>query len=120
MPADPRSGCAYRQEYYEGEAEDNGEVLSTDEHGRGPVRPLRRRLLTKDTITIEPDVLEYKLYAARSARSWCSVSRAAGRREELVDVENVSKVEEEKAGTSPLGSGRRKRANDEPSGTGDL
>ena len=30
MPADPMVGQAYRQEYYAGEAEDNGEVLALD------------------------------------------------------------------------------------------
>ena len=39
----PAVGMQYRQEYYEGEAEDNGEVLSTGRAGRGPGRPLRRR-----------------------------------------------------------------------------
>ena len=39
----PSPGCSYRQEYYKGEAEDNGEVLSTDEMVRGAHRPVRRR-----------------------------------------------------------------------------
>ena len=55
----------YRQEYYKGEAEDNGEMLSTDEMAEVPYGQFDDALLTKDTITIEPDVLEYKLYAPR-------------------------------------------------------
>ena len=40
MPADPEPGMTYRQEYYAGEAEDNGEVLGQREAGRGAVRVL--------------------------------------------------------------------------------
>jgi hypothetical protein len=63
MPADPKDGMRYRQEYYAGEAEDNGEILSTDEQAEVPYGHFDDVILTKDTITIEPDVLECKLYA---------------------------------------------------------
>ena len=63
MPADPQDGMKYRQEYYKGKAEDNGEILSTDEMVQSPFGRFDNALLTKDTITIEPNVLEYKLYA---------------------------------------------------------
>ena len=63
MPGRPEPGLAYRQEYYEGEAEDNGEVLSIEEMAEVPAGHFDKVLLTKDTITIEPEVLEYKLYA---------------------------------------------------------
>ena len=43
MPANPEVGMAFRQEYYEGEAEDAGEILSLDEQAEVPVRRLRRR-----------------------------------------------------------------------------
>ena len=36
VPADPKSGLAYRQEYYAGEAEDNGEIVSVDEQAEVP------------------------------------------------------------------------------------
>ena len=36
MPADPQDGMHYRQEYYKGKAEDNGEILSTNEKVRSP------------------------------------------------------------------------------------
>ena len=54
IPADPAPGMRYRQEYYAGEAEDNGEVLSTAEMAEVPAGLYRGALLTKDTITIEP------------------------------------------------------------------
>ncbi len=42
MPADPVDGMQYRQEYYKGEAEDNGEILSDRGDGRGAGRVTTR------------------------------------------------------------------------------
>jgi hypothetical protein len=63
MPANPRDGMAYRQEYYEGEAEDRAEVLSTDEQVEVPFGHFEGALMTKDLVPLEPKVSEYKLYA---------------------------------------------------------
>jgi hypothetical protein len=63
MPANPQDGMAYRQEYYEGEAEDRAEVLSTDEQVEVPFGYFKGALLTKDLVPLEPKVSEYKLYA---------------------------------------------------------
>lgn len=103
LPADPRDGMRYRQEYYKGEAEDNGEVLSIDEQAEVPFGHFDNALLTKDTITLEPDVLEYKLYAPDIGPVLVlGVSGGAGR-EELVDLENVGSKAARAAGTTPLG-----------------
>jgi hypothetical protein len=105
MPADPEDGMHYRQEYYEGEAEDNGEVLSTDEMIQSPFGQFDNALLTRDTITIEPNVLEYKLYAKGVGPVLTlGVSGGPGSREELIGVENVSEKVAQKAGSVPLGS----------------
>ena len=53
MPANPRVGQSFRQEYFRGHAEDHFEVL----------RVAARRLLTKEWTPLEPDVLDHKLYA---------------------------------------------------------
>jgi hypothetical protein len=63
VPATPEVGMAYRQEYYAGEAEDAAEVLSLSERAEVPFGSFRDVLLTKDFTPLEPDVLEYKLYA---------------------------------------------------------
>ncbi len=63
MPADPRPGLAYRQEYYAGEAEDRAKILSLTEQAEVPFGHFSNVLLTKDLVPLEPDVLEYKLYA---------------------------------------------------------
>lgn len=103
MPADPRVGMRYRQEYYEGEAEDNGEVLSVDEQAQVPAGHFESVLLTKDTITIEPDVLEYKLYAPGVGPVLVLGVSGGGGREELVERHVVSDEVARAAGTSPLG-----------------
>ena len=43
LPADPQPGITYRQEYYEGEAEDLGEIVSRRRAGGGPGGPLQGR-----------------------------------------------------------------------------
>jgi hypothetical protein len=63
VPATPEVGIAYRQEYYAGEAEDAAEVLSLSERAEVPFGSFHDVLLTKDFTSLEPDVLEYKLYA---------------------------------------------------------
>lgn len=99
MPADPQPGMKYRQEYYPGEAEDNGEVLSVAEMADVPFGHFEGMLLTRDTITIEPDVLEYKLYAPGVGPVLVlGVSGGSGR-EELVSVDIAPPT----AGTGPLG-----------------
>jgi hypothetical protein len=103
MPGKPQPGLAYRQEYYKGEAEDNGEVLSVEEMADVPAGHFDKALLTKDTVTIEPDVLEYKLFApgVGSVLTF-GVSGGAGR-EELVKTSTVSATVAKAAGTTPLG-----------------
>ncbi len=101
MPGDPRPGLAYRQEFYEGQAEDNGEVLSVEELAETPFGQFDSVLLTKDTITLEPDVQEFKLYAPGVGPVLVlSVSGGGGGREELVSMDQAPAG----AGTGPLGS----------------
>jgi hypothetical protein len=100
IPGDPEPGMAYRQEYFKGEAEDNGEVLSTHELVQVPLGKYRDALLTRDTITIEPDVQQYKLYAPGVGPILSlSISGGSGGREELVKVDTVGPD----VGTGPLG-----------------
>jgi hypothetical protein len=59
--------------------------------------------LTKDTITIEPDVLEYKLYARGTGPVLALGVSGGGGREELVGLERVGARAARAAGTAPLG-----------------
>ena len=63
IPADPEVGMSYRQEYYEGEAEDRAEVVSVDEHAEVPYGSFDGVLKTEDTTPLEPDLVERKYYA---------------------------------------------------------
>jgi hypothetical protein len=107
MPADPEDGMKYRQEYYKGDAEDNGEVLSTNEMAQVPAGHFDNALLTKDTITIEPNVLEYKLYA-RGVGPVLTLGVSGGPigHEDLIKLDTASPKETSEAGTAPLGSVR--------------
>jgi signal transduction histidine kinase len=83
-----------------------GEVLSTREMAETPLAQFDNALLTRDTITIEPSVLEYKLYAPRVGPVLVvGVSGGPGSREELVELDNASQEWTRKAGTAPLGEG---------------
>ena len=63
MPAAPQVGDEYRQEFYEGEAEDEAEVLEVDEHVEVPFGSFDGVLVTRDITPLEPDVEEHKYYA---------------------------------------------------------
>ena len=63
MLADPAVGDAYRQEYYEGEAEDMGEVLEVGVTTEIELGNYEDVLVTEDWNPLEPDVVEEKSYA---------------------------------------------------------
>lgn len=82
-----------------GEAEDNGEVVSRREMAEVPAGMFTDVMLTKDTITIEPEVLEYRLYAKGVGPVLVfGVSGGSGR-EELLKKDTAPPT----AGTGPLG-----------------
>jgi hypothetical protein len=84
MPADPRVGMAYRQEYYRDEAEDRAVVLSTQEQVEVPFGHFEDALLTKDLVPTEPKVSEYKLYAKNVGPVLAVQTSGGGSREELI------------------------------------
>jgi len=99
LPAAPAPGMRYRQEYYRGHAEDNGEILSTGEIAQVPHGLYRDAVLTKDSNPLEPNTMEYKLYA-RGVGPVLTLDVAGGSgREELVTVDRAPAG----AGTGPLG-----------------
>jgi hypothetical protein len=84
MPANPKAGLAYRQEYYKGEAEDNAEIFSLDERAEVPFGYFRDIVMTKDLNPLHPKILEYKFYA-RGVGPVLAVGVSGGSdREELV------------------------------------
>jgi hypothetical protein len=83
LPGTPEVGQEYRQEYYEGEAEDAGKILSLDEWVEVPAGKYRPVLMTKDWTSLEPDVLEHKFYA-KGVGPVLTLSVSGPGREELV------------------------------------
>jgi hypothetical protein len=93
----------YRQEYYEGEAEDNGAVLALGQQADAPLGHFDDVLLTADTNALEPDVLEYKLYAPDVGMVTALGISGSADREDLVSTTMVSPATANAAGTVPLG-----------------
>ena len=85
MPADPVPGLAYRQEYYAGEAEDRGAIVSIgEERVRVPFGFFDEEvLMTRDLVPLEPKVQELKFYAP-GIGNVMSVHTDSGSRSELV------------------------------------
>ncbi len=85
LPAEPEVGMSYREEYSEGEAEDQSRVLALDEQAQVPAGHFKPVLMTEDFSPIEPKVSELKFYAKGSGQAVLAVDVSGGtEREELV------------------------------------
>ena len=84
MPAKPRPGLSYRQEYYKGEAEDKASIVSTKKQAEVPFGHFKRVLMTEDLNPLKPKILEFKFFA-RGVGPVLAVGISGGAdREELV------------------------------------
>ena len=63
MPADPKVGKSYRQEYYKGEAEDMARPLKLDGSVKVPYGSFDNVLVTDEWTPLEKNVAEHKFYA---------------------------------------------------------
>jgi hypothetical protein len=86
MPANPEPGLSYRQEYYEGEAEDKGEVITVgEEHVQVSFGYFDEGvLMTRDLVPTEPKVQELKFYAPKVGPLLSVHTDGAGGRAELI------------------------------------
>ena len=62
MPAHPRVGDSFRQEFLKGHAEDHFRVLSLRAHVRSPYVTSKHALLTKEWTPLEPGTIDHKFY----------------------------------------------------------
>ena len=62
MPAHPKVGKSFRQEYFKGHAEDHFAVVSLSASVLVPYTASAHALLTKEWTPLEPDTLDHKLY----------------------------------------------------------
>ncbi len=85
MPANPAIGLTYRQEYYEGEAEDKAKVLSLDAQAMVPFGSFDGVLETEDVnpLSKPKPTVEHK-YFARDVGPVLTIGISGGGREELV------------------------------------
>jgi hypothetical protein len=100
LPAEPQVGQKYRQEYLKGEAEDNGEVLGINQRVEVQTGRYSDALLTRDTTNLEPDVVEYKLYAPDIGPVLAVDISGGAAREALVKLDKAASQD----GTGPLGA----------------
>jgi hypothetical protein len=85
VPAEPRPGLAYRQEYYAGKAEDAAEVLSVEERVQVPFGKFDHVLMTRDFTPLDPDLVEHKFYARGVGPILALTISGGSDREELVE-----------------------------------
>jgi len=89
MKATPQIGDRYRQEYLEGEAEDEAEVVSLNEKVTVPFGSLSGCMMTKESSRLAPGDLENKYYCPGVFGPVSSVDIGtidAGKREDLISV----------------------------------
>jgi hypothetical protein len=84
LPADPKPGMAYRQEYYAGEAEDVGLVLSITETVGVPFGTFQNAVMTRDSTALDPTLVEHKFYAPGVGQVLAIAVSGGSGREELV------------------------------------
>jgi hypothetical protein len=63
MPAKPRVGLRYREEYYKGHAEDKARIVSLREQAEVPLGHYKPVLMTRNINPLEPKSVEFKFYA---------------------------------------------------------
>ena len=88
MPANPVLGLTYRQEYYKGEAEDKGSVITVgQERVEVPAGFFKDVVMTRDLVPTEPKVQELKFYAPGVGMVLSVHTDGAGGRAELISYE---------------------------------
>ena len=78
LPAKPKVGLTYREEYSKGVAEDQSRVLALDGQAQVPAGHFKPVLMTEDFSPIEPDVSELKFYAKGSGQAVLAVDISGG------------------------------------------
>lgn len=87
MKANPAIGDSYRQEYYEGEAEDMAEVIAFGESVTVPFGSFSNILKTYEWSPLEPDAKENKYYSSEAGGVILEASFDGKERVELIDIQ---------------------------------
>lgn len=86
MHANPQVGDPYRQEFYAGEGEDMGQVLSATESVVVPYGSYGGVLKTMDWTPLEPGKVEHKFYAPGIGLVLEAMAEGGSGRVELIDI----------------------------------
>lgn len=86
MPAEPKVGHTYRQEYYKGEAEDMAKALKLDGSATVPYGSFDHVLVTDEWTPLEPNIAEHKYYASGVGNVLEVATKGPQERLELVEV----------------------------------
>jgi hypothetical protein len=86
MPAHPRSGQTYRQEYSKGVAEDKARVVRLDGSATVPYGSFDHVLVTEEFTPLEPNVVERQYYVAGVGDIVEATVKGQPERIELADV----------------------------------
>jgi hypothetical protein len=86
MPAHPKVGQSFRQEFFKGHAEDHFRVLSLTASVAVPQTSSKRALLTKEWTPLEPGVVDHKLYVRGVGLVKEQMVKGGDERAVLVDV----------------------------------
>jgi hypothetical protein len=86
MLASPKVGDFYREEHYEGEAEDEAKVVAVDESVKVPYGSFTDVLVTENRNPLEPELLERKYYAKGVGAVYEKMIRGGKEELQLVDV----------------------------------
>jgi hypothetical protein len=87
MLAEPHPGDAYRQEYYEGEAEDMGKVLRLNASVSVEYGDFEDCLVTKEWTLLEPGNVEHKYYAPGVGLVYIEELKGKTVKVELVEID---------------------------------
>ena len=86
MPAHPRVGQSFRQEFFKGHAEDHFQVLSVDSTVKVPYMSSRHAVLTREWTPLEPGVIDHKVYVRGIGTVLEKAVKGGTERAELVAV----------------------------------
>jgi plastocyanin len=92
LPADPVAGDVYYQEFLEGEAEDQAEVMSLSTTVQTEMGTFTNCLKTMDTTALEPGVVEFKSYCKQVGALALEETPAENERAELVQINGSGTV----------------------------
>lgn len=84
FPAQPEVGMSYRQEFVDGPAEDEEEVIRLDESVQVPYGSFDQVVMTRDVTPDEPELVQYKFFARGVGRLLAVELSGGNSREALV------------------------------------